>query len=250
MITRYNVWLDGEGLQTIDPSIIILDIQEQSPQTRYTTAEWAAGRDGTRFIRETRQTASVTVTFQVREYDVARRKTVTSDVAAWARRGRYLEINDRPDQRLCVRCTALPTVKSALKWTDTLTVTFTAYEWPYWESYHEESAAIAGGTPATLHVPGNGPYAYLSGDLTIDGTASVKIAVGDQYFDMRNVSNALSWGYENGLLYIRSGDESVMAHRTTSSSDNLTVKPGSMATITVTSTAAVSGRVYTRGCYE
>lgn len=251
MITRYSAWLDGEGLQDIDPTIIILDIQEQIPQSQILTAGWAAGRDGTRFIRETVQTASVTIRFQVREYDVTRRKVIASDVAAWALRGGYLTINDRPGQRLRVRCTTMPVVSSALKWTDTLSLTLTAYEWPFWEDEFASSASVSGKTSATLYlpVPGNGRYAYLSGSLTFSGTTSIVITSGDTHFEVQNVTGRLEWGYEDGLLYIRSGSTSVMSHRTPESSDDLIVIPGQQNTMSIEATVAVSGSVSTRGCY-
>ena len=31
MITRYNAWIDGVGLQDIDPEIYIMDIEESAP---------------------------------------------------------------------------------------------------------------------------------------------------------------------------------------------------------------------------
>ena len=251
MITRYSAWLDGEGLQDIDKTIIILDIQEQLPQSRIQTAGWAAGRDGTRFIRETTLTRSVTIRLQVREYDVTRRKTITSDVAAWAAKGGYLTINDRPGQRLKVRCSSLPVVASALKWTDTLIITLTAYEWPYWEDESTHSATLSGDTYAALdlYVPGNGPYAYMSGDLSFSGVSTVEISAGETQFTVQNVSGSLKWGYEDGILYIRSGNASVMAYRTPSSSDDLIVTPGKRNRIVITSSVPVSGRVYSRGCY-
>lgn len=251
MITRYGAWLDGVGLDEIDPTVFILDIQEQLPQSKITTEDWAGTRDGTRFVREKTLTTSVVVRFAVREYDVARRKAVVSDVAAWARKGSVLTINDRPGQRLLVRCTALPVVASALKWTDTLSVTFTAYAWPFWEDEVEASATLSGKTYETLSlmVPGNGGYALLSGRLSFSGISTVEIVAGDTRFEVQNVTGDLHWGYENGLLFIRSGGESVMAHRTPDSSDDLIVVPGQRNDITISSTAAASGRVYTRGCY-
>lgn len=252
MITRYSAWLDGEGLQDIDKTIIILDIQEQLPQSRIQTAGWAAGRDGTRFIRETTLTRSVTIRLQVREYDVTRRKTITSDVAAWAAKGGYLTINDRPGQRLKVRCSSMPVVASALKWTDTLVITLTAYEWPYWEDESTHSATLSGDTYAALdlYVPGNGRYAWLSGNLSFAGTATVRVAVGEQYIEMNNVTGGMAWGYEDGILYIRDGSgASVLAHRTPGSSDDLKVFPGKANSIEITSTVPLTGSVFSRGCY-
>lgn len=251
MMTRYGVWLDGVGLDEIDPTVFILDIQEQLPQTRITTEDWGGTKAGTRFVREKTLTTSVVIRFAVREYDVTRRKAIISDVAAWARRGSVLTINDRPEQRLMVKCTALPVASSALKWTDTLTMTFTAYAWPFWEADAEASASVSGKTGATLYlmVPGNGEYAYLSGELSFSGIASVEIVAGDTRFEVQNVSDSLQWGYEDGVLFIRSGVESVMAHRTPQSSDDLIVIPGRRNDITITSTAAISGRVFTRGCF-
>lgn len=251
MLTRYGVWLDGVALDEIDPTIYILDIQEQLPQTKITTESWGGMRDGTRFVREKTQTLSVMVRFAVREYDVARRKAIISDIAAWARKGSILTVNDRPGQRLVVKCTSMPVTASALKWTDTLSVTFTAFFWPFWEADAETSAVMSGSTGETLQmfVPGNGEYAYLSGQLSFSGIASVTITAGDTRYEIQNVRGDLQWGYEDGVLYIRSGGGSAMAHRTPESSDDLLVLPGRDNEITISATAAISGRIFTRGCF-
>lgn len=252
MFTRYNVWLDGNSLQDIDPTVFVLDIQEQAPQSQIKTAPWAAGRDGTRFIREEILTRSVTITFAVRERDIERRKMVIGDIAAWAENGGILTINDRPGQRLRVRCTSRPVASSALKWTATLSIVFTAYEWPWWEDETMADAWIENETSDTLSlsVPGNGRYAYLSGSISFSGTATVRVSVGEQFIEMNNITGGMVWGYKDGILYIRDGSgASVLARRTPDSSDDLKVIPGRTNTIEIESTAPVFGSVYSRGCY-
>lgn len=162
MKTRYSAWLNGQALHDVAPALYILDVIEKAPEGDVALAAYA-GRDGQRVLRRSRQSLSVDVYFAIRDQDPTRRKAALEAVIAWAAPGGWLSLSDRPDQRLHVDMDRAPTITSALKWTDTLILTLTAYEVPFWEQTHP--ATVQGeGTEgsATLFVPGTAPAAPLS----------------------------------------------------------------------------------------
>ena len=143
MTTRYRVWLDGQGLQDLDPCIIVSDIQELSPDMDVQTVSRVHG-DGMRVIKRKRRTLTVAVRFYIDEYDTVRRKAIMQKVVGWACRGGRLSINDRPDQYLQVETDPLPALTSAQQWLGEQIMTFTAYGAPYWQEVHPVTASDSG----------------------------------------------------------------------------------------------------------
>lgn len=127
---RYRVWLDGQALDEIDDRILVLDVVEAAPEMQLSTAACAV-HAGSRLLMCRRLKTQVQVRMEVHEADIERRQEILGRVAAWCR-GRVMTVNNRPGQRLLVQCIQLPGM-SALHWTEQLTLTFAAYEQPYWE---------------------------------------------------------------------------------------------------------------------
>ena len=133
MISRYEVWLNNTALSEVAPSVYISDIAYQAASLSRSTGRLAA-RDG-QFSgnKEYFPESKVSISFSVREYDTELRQRVAQDVVLWASKGGWLNTSDRQGLRMYVKPTRLPAVFSALKWTDTLTVEFTAFDYPFWE---------------------------------------------------------------------------------------------------------------------
>ena len=138
MMNRFSCCLDGQGLQAIDPAIVITDIAESAPEVQLRTAE---SPQGLRVTGMQRRSLSVTVTFLVWERSPMRRAAILQRIAAWAR-GSLLTVSHRPGQRLPCMCTGLPEPGSALKWSAPLS----AIDCPWWEAAQATAAWI---TPAT-----------------------------------------------------------------------------------------------------
>lgn len=257
MITRYACWMDGQGLQDVDPALLILDIAESAPDTEVRTA--ASPLSGTRVTGLARRSLTVTVTFAVRETSPVRRAAVLERVAAWAQ-GTRLTVGHRPGQQLRCLCTALPAA-SALRWTAPLTVAFTAFASPYWESDH---AACAWITPAALTgsavltpvgtapaVPAEALVINQSGE-TVN---TLRLSCGDTSFDFRDL--ALSSGErllidhdDHGRLRMMIHGEtsrSVMDKRTPDSADELLAACRRGNAVTVQSDAPVTVKFTARG---
>lgn len=253
MISRYRVWLNNQGLDDIDDTILITDIKEKEPKMRYQAQE-KGGTDGMRLLRARRLSQSVAVRFAVREYDTARRRDVCSRIRAWARDG-YLTTSDRPDQRLWVVCEKLPTVTSALKWTDETEMTFTAYELPYWEDITPQKAAYTGRNGTAALMARGDAKSVLDAVITAGGAVNnLTIAVKGRSFAFAGLGlskgGKLTISHDaSGLLSIRAGNASALAKRTAESADELVILPQKANTITFTADADCTAVFTSRGRY-
>lgn len=234
-MTRYNVWLDGLGLQDIDPAIYITDIQEHAPAQLISTSALASG-SGMHVTRQNRQSLTVTVLFAIRARDPVRRKTVMQAIRHWAG-GRYLTLNDRTGQRLAVETRNLPAIQSALRWTDTCSVSFTAYAVPFWEeaSPVQSSAASPVLTPA-----GDAPSCPM--DIRWRSTLSASAAtltvttpLSSITFDNLPIASGqeLVITHEQGVLSATVSGADVLPFRTPDSSDDLLLACGQANSVTI-----------------
>lgn len=167
MISRYDAILNGVPLSSLNANILITDIETVQPAIRYDSFTLAK-RHGSRIYRRYAETAAVNIKFAIRQYDIQTRQEVCNEIIKWARNGGILQTNDRMGQRLRCVCSAFPYVSSALKWTDELTITFTAYLLPFWENTMEtivELTSTGGYSQQTVLIPGNIEAALVSAEV-------------------------------------------------------------------------------------
>lgn len=251
MMTRYSAWLDGIGLHDISPKLYIMDIEESYPDVNVLTAS-NAGRDGLRVTNRRRQSLTVVIRFMVHEYDTVARKNIFQQIGAWAK-GKYLTISDRPGQRLRVHCDRVPTAQSALKWTGTQSITFTAYEKPYWEAETALTAARTGSSGSLpMTPPGTAETCFL-GFTAVNNTSSalsfIRVKAGDTVITLSDMNipagDSVSVEYDDeGVLHLP------LSARTADSSDDLLLICGETNTVSFTADQAVSITFTTRGRYE
>lgn len=151
MITRYECELDGVPLSLLDERIFVTDISEMETDEQLTVTPYAV-RMGSRRVRKKRDSLSVVVSFVIGTQDVEERKRICQKAQEWARKGRYLTINDRAWQRLRAVCEVLPRLSSSQNWQEVLQMEFVAYELPYWEAVVPVSLTTVGS--GELFVPG------------------------------------------------------------------------------------------------
>lgn len=273
MKTRYEAELDGVTLSSLSPAVIITDIAEDAPEVRRTTARFAA-LGGTRMTREVRESLRVSVTFELHEGDVRRRAQLCERVVKWAQ-GRILKVNHRPGQRLGVVCETPPAIGSALRWTQPLTVVFAAQAIPFWEDAVATRVTILGDGDATAYVPGTAQAALVeatvenTGDAAITavtlsvsqaaaagaGQATARGTLADTAFTFSGLSippgGRLAIAYDDKrVLRARIGDTSVLAKRTTASSDDLLAPCGQRSTFAVSGTGGAAKTTFSvRGWY-
>lgn len=239
MMTRHRVWLDDQPMHDLDPTIYITDVMEQTPQIDVLAFGRAIG-DGQHVSRRTRQMLTVSVKFAIREYDTARRKSVMQKIHLWTMGKTWLTISDRPGQRLRVSVDNLPTITSAGKWTETLSLTFTAYESPYWESTRLHMVHTDGS--AAMLVPGTAPSAKVDVSITTggEGNTSTITVLCDPYV-IALTGMALAPGSavifrhdEQGVLHIEADGVSILHHRVPESADDLLITPGKATALSCT----------------
>ena len=251
MITRYSAWMDGVGLQNLDPTIYIIDIEESVPSMNVVTMQRAGG-DGMHVARRQRQALTVTIRYMVREYDTVRRKDVFNKISTWAR-GKYLSISDRPGQRLRVQCDAAPVVNSALRWTETQSLVLTAYQKPYWEDETPLAVSVAGRTgEALVNTPANAVGFYV--DVVVKNTSSAKINTlristhhGEMFFediDLAAGGELGVWYDDDGILRLPIGK------RTAQSVDDFELEPGKQERFVFEADNLVNIEFFVRGRYE
>lgn len=249
MRTRYTAYMNGKGLQDIDPTIVITDIREKAPSMRNITSEKGWGH-GSRYVDGFRESLAVGIRFMIREYDVNKRRDICSRIRAWAQEG-YLTDSEHQGQRLYVVCTAFPNVDSAMKWTTELDLTLTAYDVPFWEN-ETPSKASTSGTSGTLALALTGstdaPLNFLvtASENITDFTVSVN--GGSMSFSGLSTKRLEITHDSRGILSVKAGDASALSKRTSTSSDDLQAHYGSN-TISYTCNTSCTVVATARGRY-
>lgn len=247
MISRYEAWVDGVALSSIDPSIYVLDIQpgENNPSIRTSKV---AGRAGARVTKRVHESLSVNVIFEIHEYDTVKRQAVCNKVKAWAN-GKFLTVSDRPDQQLRCVCTNYPSA-NAKAWTEPLTIGFAGYNPPYWEDKKE--TVIKTTSSKSALVPGNAPETLVSATITVGASISsltVQTGVKSLVLAVSAVSGDKVYiGYDdNNILYIKKGTTSILDKRT--GDDDLSVPCGAFSEFSVAASGSVTAEFRLRGCW-
>ena len=249
MTTLFDCTLGGVLLSSLDESICVLDLREDAPKLRHATA--AAWHDGLHLLDAQRESLTVRVSFLLADYDPVSRREALAALHAWACPGGILTVSDRPGQQLQVECDTLP-MMSALCWSDEMSIDFTAYAVPFWETAEETSAATTGSAALTL--PGTAddcPVCVEVANTGPDALTTLTLQCGDTQIAFEGLAIppgiVLSLGYRDGLLYAEADGVSVLMQRTAASSDCLLADAGSAVSVAVTADQHVSAIFHGRG---
>ena len=98
---RYQVSLDDLDLSNVSHLIRITDVIELQPDLTSDTKE-RLGAAGSYLVRSHLKARKVRVQLALLTSDITERTAVLSEVTAWAVRGKFLKIGDRPGQQLRV----------------------------------------------------------------------------------------------------------------------------------------------------
>lgn len=253
MISRYEAWLNGVALSSVNPDILIMDIEQSSANIRtetFTTAK----RHGSRIYKRRFEKASVTIRFAIRKYNIADRRAVCSDVVRWAKNGGILETNDRDGQRLRCVLDTVPIVSSALRWTDPLTITFSAYALPFWEEKSESVLHLSGTSgEGVLFVPGDVDGAMIEATVTSNGNLStLALSANGKTITLSGISvgsgGVVELSYNDEMVQsIKANGTSVLSKRT--GADDLIAVCGGSNTFGFASDANVDVNFKVRGLW-
>lgn len=248
MISRYEAFMDGQALSAIDPSVYVLDIQTGDAKRSIRTSK-VAGRPGSRVVKKESDSTSVTILFEIHEYDTAKRQDVCRRVQKWAN-GVILTVSDRPEQQLRSVCESFPKA-NAKNWTEAVSMTFVGYNPPYWEEKNPTTVPVTSSSDA--YVPGNAPESLVSCVATVTSSiSSLTLTVGSKSIVLSGIgavaNDKIYIGYdENNILYIKKNTTSILDKRTGASADDLVAKCGSLNTFAVSTGATAV--FTTRGCW-
>lgn len=256
MILSRRVALGGVQLDELHDAIVIRGVD--TGVTHNTTgAVSRMGGFGQRVTGEHWDSLDVIVRFaiDIPKRQMESRKAVFDAVIAWARRKGWLTINYMTNRRIWVDYVVYPSAGDAWDWTNEYTITFRAYNVPFWTEETPNQAVIdlSSGGRTWIDVNGNAESVL---DVTFQNRSGMEIP----NFTVTANGNTISLtgialgGSEtltishgtDGLLRITAGGRSVLDRRT--GADDLYVLPGTNA-VTIQSDRAGTLTVRSYGRY-
>lgn len=251
MISRYEAFMDGVALSSIDPSICVLDIRPGDIAPQFTLKN-VAGRNGAIIAKETYAKATVEIDFEIHEYDTRKRQQICQKVQRWAE-GKVLKTSDRPGQLLHSVCEKYPVV-TARDWTSPVSVVFSGYAPPFWEDENPVTVTLSGTSGNTSkYVPGNAENTLVRVTLTASASiSSFSVTVDGKTLSFSGLSlssgDTVTIDYDDYLfLRIRKGNSSIMDKRSANSADELKATCGKFNTFSFTSSGSASVTFYANG---
>ena len=258
MQLRHRVALDGKQLDEIDWRIMIQKIETADGKENISTVSLMGG-SGSRVTNEHRDSLDVTVKFTIRlrKTEMAAREEILEKINAWAFAGGWLTTNYKDNRRIRVFRAQAAGAGDPWDWTKVYSIVFRACGVPYWQEKNAETVSFQNVSSKSMTFGVNGSeksvlnvqFKNTSGSTT----NSFTINTGESSMSFSNLGLASGETLvidhaDNGkrnILRIRIKNtggsyRSAMSKRNTSSSNELTVSPG---THTISFTAANSGTI-------
>lgn len=255
MVSRYEVTLNNVSMASLSNDLLILDVHYDPPEYSYSTYQ-VANRQGAGIYNKKKQSAKVRVDFEIHVYAIDQRQEVLQDVIEWCKDGGVLEINDRDGQQLVCICESLPSIDSVRDWTSPISVTFAAYDVPYWQQKTADILIIEGSNPSgSLDIAGTSSEGtYVNCTIVPTSTmTTLKVIAGGTFIELTDFSTnkSLTIGYdENNNFVIGTVDGSLLDKRTAASWDDLHVPCGVSCGFSVECDSAVQATFEVRGLWE
>ena len=187
MISRYKVWLNDVSIADINPLIYVNDIQYSLAFDRSTVAKGI--KYGSFYRDRTLASSNIKVEIEIDEYNTAIRQQICQDVARWALAGGWLTTSDRLNQRIYVVCDEPPVISSALKWTEKLTITFTAYGLPLWQSTMPSTVSFYGTNESGTIINAGNMDSFVTVEAMAGGsTSQVTFVAGNTHITLDGIS--------------------------------------------------------------
>ena len=245
MILSRRAALDGVQLDEVHQKVVIRSIDPGISKQNITAVDRMGGA-GQRVTGEHWSTIDATVTFAINvpKREMELRRQIFDAVISWAMGGKWLTFNNMPDRRLYVDKVVLPSSGDLWNWQAEYTITFRAYNVPFWQQAEPVVVKKANITKGSVVIDVGGTaesvlditFKNISGKeitnfkVTVDGKALTLNGVKLGGTETLKITHGT-----DGLLKITAGNRNVYAIYT--GDDDLTVKPGKR-TVTIEATRA------------
>lgn len=236
MILSRRVALNGQNLDDLHGSIVIQGIEFKAPSENIQTINKIGGT-GLRVVSQRYESLEVAVkwSMNIPKTNLILRRSVFEAVTLWAMQTGWLTVNYAPGRRLYVDKTILMDPGDLRNWTDEYTITFRAYNVPFWQDVKPIEViqnSYSGGSFA-IYVPG----AFRTvADVEFKNTSgstmnTFSIGVDDNIINLSDLEIANNGTLKithgtDGLLKIMAGDTSAYSKRSEDSADDLYADPG------------------------
>jgi hypothetical protein len=239
MILSRRVAVGGVQLDEISPWIVIRSVDHGVPKETISAVSQMGG-SGQRITSAHWETMDVSVSYAIDlpKKRLEERRQIFEAVNTWASRGGWLTFSWMPNRRFWVDRVEIPSTGDLWNWTESMTLTFKAYNVPFWQDVTAaaSSAKLVTDGSVVLDVPGNVQTVLDAEFVNKSGQTINKLTltVGSQKIAFTNLglggseSMVISHGTD-GLLRITAGGRSVLSRRT--GSDDLFVNPGTNTVI-------------------
>ena len=237
MILSRRVALGGVQLDEVHEAIVIQSIDPGVPNETINAVERMGGA-GQRITGQHWNTLDVQVTYgiDIPKNQLALRRQVFDMVNAWAMRKGWLTINYMENRRVWIDKVILPGSGDIREWTKEFTITFRAYNVPFWQDEVPAAAVSSTTQSGRIYVPVGGNVESVM-DATFQNKSGMtiqnfRISAGGNTIQLSGISLGgsatltISHGTD-GLLKIMKGSTSI--YNKYSGSDDLYVKPGNVA---------------------
>ena len=255
MILSRRAALNGQQLDELDERIVIRSINPGVPNETLGETQRMGGA-GSRLTGQHWNSLDVIVVYaiDVPKTDLETRRNIFDKVNAWAKAGGWLTINYMPGKRAYIDKTLLPASGDLWQWTNEVTLTFRAYNVPFWQD-EEAQKAVKQLSNGTMNVHVNGPErTVLNASLkNVSGQSIKDISIGCGKHTLKfsginrgaSATLVISHGTD-GLLRANVGSTSVYSKIT--GADDLYADPGDR-TVSITATRALEVTVESYGRY-
>lgn len=234
MILSRRVALGDVQLDELHERIVIQRFDPGTTDENVQTVSRMGGA-GQRVTGEHWEKLEATLEFgiDIQKRNLEERRAAFEAVKSWALKKGWLTSNEMPGRRMFVDKVVLPSGGDLWNWTDSMELTFRAYNVPFWQDVTAvtSSAKLMTDGSVVLDVPGNVQTVLDAEFVNKSGQTINKLTltVGDQKIAFTNLglggseSMQISHGTD-GLLRITAGGRSVLSRRT--GTDDLYVDPG------------------------
>lgn len=245
MILSRRAALNGANLDEVHQKIVIRSIDPGISKQNITAVDRMGGA-GQRVTGEHWSTIDAVVTFAINvpKREMELRRQIFDDAIRWALSGKWLTFSNMPDRRLYVDKVVLPSSGDMWNWQAEYTITFRAYNVPFWQQVEPTVVKKANITKGSVEIDVGGTAESVL-DITFRNISgkeitNFKVTAGGKTLTLNGVKLGgtetlkITHGTD-GLLKITAGSRNVYAIYT--GDDDLTVKPGKR-TVTIEATRA------------